>query len=110
MLRADAGCNTIGGHYSLDGDQLSVARRSSTAMACDGAAARGTRTPGSRRCCRPGRRLALDGDQLTLTSGDTVIVFVDRETADPDRPLVGTNWKLETILDGAGRRRASRPG
>lgn len=43
---------------------------------------------------------ALDGDQLTLTSDDTEIVLLDRVVADPDRPLEGTRWVVDTIVTG----------
>ncbi len=98
-LRANAGCNGMGGHYSLDGDHLTVGDLSSTAMACA--------EPGLMEqdawfgsLLTAGATLALDGDRLTMTSGDTVIVFVDHATVDPDRPLVGTTWTLESIIDG----------
>lgn len=98
-LRASPGCNGVGGTYSLDGDRLTVTELSSTAMACADTAAMDQDTWfGS--LLEAGPTLVLAGDRLTMTSGDTVIVFVDRETADPDRPLVGTNWKLESIITG----------
>jgi len=43
---------------------------------------------------------ALDGDQLRLTSGATVVELVDRTTADPDRPLEDTVWQLDSIVAG----------
>jgi heat shock protein HslJ len=46
-------------------------------------------------------RLTLDGDTLTLAGSDGVtLVFLDREVADPDRPLVATRWSVDTFIDG----------
>jgi len=98
-LRASPGCNGVGGTYSLDGDRLTVTELSSTAMACADTAAMDQDTWFG-GLLEAGPTLTLAGDQLTMTSADTVIVFVDRETADPDRPLVGTDWKLESIITG----------
>ena len=42
--------------------------------------------------------VALDGDTLTLTADGAVITFVDREVADPDRPLEGTTWNVEGLV------------
>ena len=42
----------------------------------------------------------LDGDRLTLTAGGTEIVLLDREVADPDRPLEGTRWLVDTVISG----------
>jgi len=43
---------------------------------------------------------ALDGDTLRLTSGTTEVELSDREVADPDRPLEGTEWQLDGLVDG----------
>lgn len=42
----------------------------------------------------------LDGDVLTLTSDDAQIKLTDRRVAEPDLPLTGTRWELDTIIDG----------
>jgi heat shock protein HslJ len=39
------------------------------------------------------------GSTLTLDNGTTRIVLEDREVADPDRPLQGTKWVVDTIVD-----------
>ena len=41
----------------------------------------------------------LDGNDLTLTSGTTLVTLLDREVAEPDQPLVGPTWSLETIFN-----------
>lgn len=42
----------------------------------------------------------LDGDVLTLTSDEAQIELTDRRVAEPDLPLTGTRWVLDTIIDG----------
>jgi len=44
--------------------------------------------------------LAVDGDTLTVTSGDAVITMLDREVAEPDAQLVGPKWTVESIIMG----------
>jgi heat shock protein HslJ len=44
--------------------------------------------------------VALAGNDLTLTAGDVVIRLLDREIADPDLPLVGPTWTVNSIVTG----------
>jgi heat shock protein HslJ len=44
----------------------------------------------------------LEGSRLTLRSERTIVVLLDREVADPDRPLVGTTWRLSGQHEGGG--------
>ena len=45
-------------------------------------------------------RIALAGDTLTLDNGQIRLTLLDREVASPDKPLVGTNWVLDSIIEG----------
>ena len=47
-----------------------------------------------------GPRMSLDGDQLTLTGSTITMVLTDRRVVDPDRPLAGTRWVVDTIFQG----------
>jgi heat shock protein HslJ len=98
-IAANPGCNSMGGTYSLDVDRLIVADLATTEMACADVALM-DQDSWFADLLMAGPTLALAGDTLTMTSGSTIIVFVDRETADPDRPLIGTTWVLESIIDG----------
>lgn len=42
----------------------------------------------------------VDGDTLTLTSGGTTLVLLDRRFANPDFPLEGTTWQVESVVRG----------
>jgi heat shock protein HslJ len=44
--------------------------------------------------------LALDGDNLTLTSDDTTITLLDSEVAEPDLTLTGQTWTLTSLISG----------
>jgi len=40
------------------------------------------------------------GDELVLTGGTEVIKFVDQKVDRPDKPLQGTLWTVQSLLDG----------
>lgn len=95
----NAGCNSHSGTYSLCDGKLCVENLSSTAIGCaaelhdqdNWLAAFVTSEP----------ELVLDGDTLTLTGDDATLVFLDREVADPDRPLTGRTWTIDTLIEGS---------
>jgi heat shock protein HslJ len=101
-LGANSGCNGMSVEAWIEGDQLRVTGAiASTAMGCreplmdQDAWLEGLLTS------RP--RLSLDGDRLTLSAEDgTVIELVDRRVAEPDHPLIGRKWVLDTITSGTG--------
>ncbi len=47
-------------------------------------------------------KVALDGDEIVLTTDDTVLRGRDKEVANPDLPLEGTVWTITSRIDGAG--------
>jgi heat shock protein HslJ len=97
-LGAHAGCNQIGGTWSLDDDVLVVPEEMAmTAMACDPPALMDQDSwLVSFLSSRP--TIALEGDTLTLSSGDVTLTMLDREVAEPDRPLEGTQWTVEGLV------------
>jgi heat shock protein HslJ len=97
-VNAGAGCNSMSGPFVLDGGKLQVRELMTTAMACAPELMTQDEWLGS--LLNAGPTLVLAGDHLTFTSGDTVIELLDLKAADPDRPLVGTTWKLDSILSG----------
>jgi heat shock protein HslJ len=92
-----AGCNSMGGRFAVDGDRLLTDQMGGTDMACDPALMDQDRWVSE---FLNGATIALDGDTLTLTRGDTRLTLTDREVADPDRPLLGTRWVLDGIISG----------
>jgi heat shock protein HslJ len=95
-LSANAGCNTMNGGYSFDGSTMQVDVLAMTQMACDEELTAQDDFVGE--LVTSGPTVALDDDTLTITSGDTVLTMVDREVAEPDLPLEGTTWQLESII------------
>jgi heat shock protein HslJ len=95
---ANAGCNTIGGHYAIDGDRLVFSDLATTEIGCQPALAGQDNWLAAILGAAP--TFTLAGDALTLTSGDTTIDLVDREVAEPDQALVGPSWNLTTLVNG----------
>lgn len=97
-LRASAGCNTMGGPWALDGSTLVLSEMSVTEMGCDPERHAQDDWLWGVLGARP--TVSIGSDSLTLTTDDTVIGLLDREVADPDRPLLGTKWQGESIIGG----------
>ena len=97
QIGAQAGCNSLGGIYHIDGDRLVVGQMGGTDMGCDGPRMDQDTWLAS---FLDGATIDLDGDSLTLTNGGIILTLQDREIADPDRPLLGTRWLLDGIVSG----------
>ncbi len=98
QLGVDAGCNTFGATYRLDGQRLIVTGGAMTEMGCD--QARMAQDTWVFALLGDGPGFTLTGNDLTLTNAGTVVTLLDREVADPDRPLAGTAWNLDGIIGG----------
>lgn len=97
-IGARAGCNSFSGSYRLDGDVLVVDQLGGTEMGCDPERHEQDEWLVAFLTDRP--TVALDGDELVLATDSTQVTLLDREVADPDRPLVGPTWTLDTIIEG----------
>ena len=95
QVSASAGCNSMGGPYRIEGDRLVAGQLMTTEMACDPALMEQDRWLAD---LLGGSTIALDGDTLTLTGATIRLTLVDREVADPDRPLLGTRWVVEGLV------------
>ena len=96
-LSAAAGCNSMGGAYKLDGDHLTTGQMITTEMGC---AAPLMAQDQWLATFLADVRLALDGDTLTMTQGDTTLTLLDKTVATPDKPIEGTTWILDAIANG----------
>jgi heat shock protein HslJ len=97
-LSASAGCNTMGARSRIDGGRLIVDQLSTTDMGCP--AALGAQDAWLARFLTSGPGFALTGNDLTL-SGDSIVVRLqDRHVVEPDQPLAGPTWTLESIISG----------
>ena len=100
-LTASAGCNTLFGTVeSLADATLVVSTLGGTEMGCPPELHEQDEWLAGLLAAEP--RWQLDGDTLTITSGRTEIELLDRRIADPDRPLEGTRWQVDSIIAGPG--------
>ena len=97
-LSASAGCNIIGGNYVLDGNRVVFSGGQMTEMGCDDP--RFAQDDWLIAFLASSPTFVLNGNDLTLTSGTTVVTLLDREVAEPDQPLVGPIWLLNSIVTG----------
>jgi heat shock protein HslJ len=97
-LGAQAGCNQMGGQASFQGGRLVVGEMATTEMGCD--PPRHAQDEWLARFLTSRPSWARSGSTLTLDDGSTRIVLEDREVANPDRPLRGTKWVVDTLVEG----------
>ena len=93
-LSARAGCNTLFGDYAVEEQTLRVGAMGSTEMGCEQALMEQDQWLAG--FLEAGPTVRIDGDELTLSAGEAELVLTDRVVADPDRPLEGTTWQLES--------------
>jgi heat shock protein HslJ len=97
-VAASAGCNGMGGAYGWDGTTLTVEDLAMTEMGCD--PSRHAQDTWLADLLTSGPRLALDGDDLVVSGTTIEVKMRDREVVQPDLPLAGTRWRVDTILTG----------
>lgn len=92
---AFAGCNTFRGRYDMRDDVLVASNRGATAGFC----------PGGAKADRwlqsflgSGPTVSIDGERLRLNNGESDVVLSVQER--PDKPLAGTDWKLDSVVVG----------
>ncbi|UQU63441.1 META domain-containing protein [Couchioplanes caeruleus] len=96
-VAAEAGCNHLAGSVAADGDRLVVSEVGGTAMGCSpGLADQDTRVA---RFLQGRPRWALNGDSLLLSTDTARLRLTDVRSAEPDRPLTGVRWALDTLME-----------
>lgn len=101
-ITATGGCNHLFGEVNFDTDKLAVSNMGGTDMACGKPLMDQDDWVTKFLTAKP--VWALTGDELVLTGADAEIKLVDRKTADPDRPLTGRRWIVDSLLDGEASR------
>lgn len=96
-VAALAGCNTMTGGYTIEGDSLAVATMVQTLMACDPDTA--AQDLWVSELLQGDPTISLDGDELTLAAGDVTLTLGDRESVANDNALDGGSWALDSIDD-----------
>jgi heat shock protein HslJ len=96
-LGADAGCNSLGSDYDVvDGRLVLRGDLTTTDMGCDSPLL--AQDEWLADLLRSEPRLERSGDVLTVTTADVTVDMIDRRVADPDRPLSGTRWRVDTVI------------
>jgi heat shock protein HslJ len=91
-----AGCNNMGGAYTVDDGVLVVGQLFMTEMACEEPLME--QDTWMAEFLAAGADITLDGDTLTLVGDSATITLVDREVAEPDLPLEGTEWVVDGLV------------
>jgi heat shock protein HslJ len=94
-----AACNLYGGRVEVDGSSFTAAGMGGTDMGC----APDVMESEARyhAALLAADRIEVAGDEMTLTGSGTELVF-RRLPPVPTARLVGTTWKLESLIDGTG--------
>lgn len=98
-IAATAGCNRSVGAVDLGDGVVRADRLASTLMSCPPPIDGADTWLSDLFAAQP--RWHLDGDVLTLDGGDVSVSLLDRTVADPDRPVVGTQWVLTELVTAA---------
>lgn len=96
-IGVSAGCNSIGGTASFDGDRLVATELFMTEMGCD--PERHAQDQFVIEVLSAGPAVTVEGDDLSLETDAVTMRFLDAEIANPDRPLVGTAWTVTGFED-----------
>ncbi|BFU46288.1 META domain-containing protein [Krasilnikovia sp. MM14-A1004] len=97
-LSAEAGCNHLNAAVTIDGDRLVVSGVGATMMACSPALM--DQDAWLTGFLQAGPRWQLTGDVLLLDTGTARLRLVDIRSAEPDRPLAGPRWSVESVVEG----------
>ncbi len=98
VLSLNAGCNTLGGAYRVDQEQLVAAQLGGTEMGCD--TPRHEQDAWLAQLFSSKPALSIADDTITVTSATASLTLRDRAVVRPDKPLVGTTWIVDTIING----------
>ena len=90
-----AGCNSMGSQYRVEGGVLSVGDMITTEMACEPALMAQDVFISN---FVHNTTLTLDGDTLTMTKDAVTLTLTDSEIANPDLPIEGTTWLVNGIV------------
>lgn len=96
-LSAHAGCNRGSGPADLADGHLST-QLATTMMGCPPPFGDADAWMGRFLEARPA--WSLSADTLTLSTDATTVTLRDKAVVDPDRPLVGTTWRVDTLVSG----------
>jgi heat shock protein HslJ len=94
---ADAGCNSMGSGYAIsDGHLRTVGPMGATTVGCVAALLAQDEWLSALLASKP--TVTIAGDTLVITGDTATLTLLDKKTAEPDYPLIGTRWLVETIV------------
>jgi heat shock protein HslJ len=97
-LSVQAGCNTLGTSYKIDDGKLLAENFGGTEMGCDAPRQEQDQWLAAFLSSKPS--VAVQSDELVLATPDVTLTMRDRERAQPGKPLAGTTWIADTLLEG----------
>jgi heat shock protein HslJ len=95
-----AGCNTIAGSYSIEGDVLVMAAPAMTKMLCDEETSKQDAWLVQLLTSRP--TISQKGDTLTFTSAAVTLTMRDRIAVATASAVDGSAWPIESLETAAG--------
>ncbi|WP_137724351.1 META domain-containing protein [Prescottella subtropica] len=95
-IAMSAGCNRGVGSVDLSGGTVKAGPIATTMMACPGDVAAADTWMADVFAATPA--WTLTNDVLTLSSPGVTIELADKKTTDPDRPVIGTTWTVDTLI------------
>lgn len=96
-VNGSGGCNALGGSATIANGRLKTTELATTDMGCADPLMQQDRWLAG---LLGDSAITIAGDQMTLDDGTVQATFLDREIADPDRPIEGTHWVLDAIASG----------
>lgn len=97
-LSAFAGCNRGSAPVDLSGGRLRTGQLATTMMACAPPFAEADAWMSRLLQAEPAWMLTTD--TLTLSTDTTTVTLRDKNAVHPDRALVGTTWRVDTLITG----------
>ena len=95
---ANAGCNGLGGSYTIELGKLVYERGAQTLMGCEPPLE--AQDAWLIEFLDSDPMVTLAGNELLLTNGAISMRLLDREVAEPDLNIVGPTWTVESLIQG----------
>jgi heat shock protein HslJ len=94
-LGISAGCNSMGGSYTITDGKLTVGAMMTTEMACQEPLMAQDQWISA---FVNDAAVTLEGDTLTLSKDGVTLTATDKKVAKPDLPVEGTVWTVESLV------------
>ncbi len=95
-ISGSAGCNRAVGTADFANGTITTGPMATTMMACPGD--RGASDAWLTSFFEDGPAWNLDGDTLRLSTAAATVTMLDKKVAQPDRPLTGTTWVVDSTI------------